>query len=174
MRCKVRGVLMTLLIAWLAPSFAWADGGTVRCSELQGGRRVTVFTAPPTLRAGLVDVSVLVQDAESGTPLLDVPICVTAYPVDQPERRTSMPATALAATNQLLRAASMHFSEPGWWRVEVVVQGPAPPQAIGFDVEVADAPPPWLDLSLWIGWPLLAIGLFAVHQWLVRRRSHFV
>jgi hypothetical protein len=167
----VRGkvMLIVLLMACNVPAIARADGGTVRCSEVRDGCRITVFTAPTTLRAGPVDVSVLVQDAASGTPLLDVPILVSAHPANYPGLRISIQATSEAATNKFLRAAPMNLVEPGWWHVDVMVQDSK--QSIGFDVEVAEAPPPWLALGLWIGWPLLAIAVFAVHQWLVRRRS---
>ena len=53
------------------PAPARADGGTVRLSERQGEYRITVFTAPVPFRAGLVDISVLVQDAVSRTPIPD-------------------------------------------------------------------------------------------------------
>ena len=167
-------MLIALLATWFAlgagASIALGDGGAVRFSSRRGDRLITVFTAPTPLRAGVVDVSVLVQDADSGKPLLDVRIVVHAHPIQHSQGRISAPATSEAATNKLLRAAGLELSEPGWWRVEVVVQdlGPGPP--ISFDVEVAEGPPPWLDLSVWIGWPLVAIGCFALHQWLVHRR----
>ena len=65
----------------------------------------------------------------------------------------------------------LHLPEAGAWRIEVIVgdglQRGAP---ICFDVVVASPPLPWLDLAPWIGWALLAIGLFVFHQWLVHRR----
>jgi hypothetical protein len=33
--------------------------------------------------------------------------------------------------------------------------------------------PQWLAISLWIGWPFLAIVCFAIHQRLVHRRRAF-
>jgi hypothetical protein len=167
-------MLMALSAAWLAlgagASVALGDGGVVRFSGRRDDRLITVFTAPTPLRTGLVDVSVMVQEADSGRPRPDIPIVVHAHPIHQVQERISVPATSEAATNKLLRAAGLELSEPGWWHVEVVVPslGPGPP--IDFDVEVAEALPPWLDLSLWIGWPLVAIGCFALHQWLVHRR----
>jgi hypothetical protein len=168
----MRGNVMMLVLFTLVvgKSSALADGGTVRFSEKREGRWITVFTAPTPLRAGPVDISVLVQDADSGRPLRDVPIVVSAQPIRNPSARTSIPATTEAATNKFLHSAPLEFSEPGWWHIEVVVRGSSSEPAIGFDVEVAEALPPWLNMSLWIGWPLAAIGFFAVHQWLVHRR----
>ena len=65
MRPIISLLLATCLILHPA-SFLWADGGTVRLSEEQGRYRITVFTAPAPLRAGPVDVSVLVQEAATG------------------------------------------------------------------------------------------------------------
>jgi hypothetical protein len=167
-------MLIVLSAAWFAlgaeVSVALGDGGAVRFSERRGDCVITVFTTPTPLRVGLVDVSVLVQDADSGNPRPDMPIMVHAHPVSHVDGTISVPATSKAATNKLMHAAELELGEPGWWHVDVVVQdlGPGPP--IGFDVEVGEAPPPWLDLSLWIGWPLVAIGWFVLHQWLVHRR----
>ena len=141
----------------------------MRFSGRRDGLRITVFTAPNPLRAGPVDVSVLVQDA-SGRPLTDVPVAVRAHPAGDPARQVSGPATAEAATNKLLLAAPLEFGEPGRWRVEVGVMGPGGTVRIDFDVEVAEAPPPWLNLSLWVGWPFAAVLLFAAHRRLTRRR----
>jgi hypothetical protein len=163
-------LVIALLTAWNMPAIARADGGTVRVCEERAGRRITVFTAPTSIRAGPLDVSVLVQDVASRKPLLDVPIVVSAYPITDPQRIISAPATTDAATNKLLHAAQLNLPEAGTWRIEVVTDGLPQESAIRFDVVVAPPAPPWLDMSLWIGWPLLAIGLYAIHQGLVQRR----
>jgi hypothetical protein len=168
MRTKV--LLLAVLTAWNVPAPTYADGGTVRASEVRDGRRITVFTSPMFLRSGPMDISVLVQDVASGKPLLDVPIVVSAYPILDPRRKISAPATTDTATNKLLHAAQLTLPEEKTWRIEVVVDGMQQEPAIAFDVVVAPPLPPWLGMSLWIGWPLLAIGLFACHQWLVHRR----
>jgi hypothetical protein len=167
-----------LLATWLALgaelSVATADGGAVRYSERRDDRLVTVFTAPTPLRTGVVDVSVLLQDASSGKPLLDGPVMVRAERIDHAQARISIPATTEAATNKLLRAAQLDLATAGPWHVEVVVEGLGPGAPIEFDVEVAESLPPWVETSLWIGWPLAAIAFFAVHQFLVCRRPRAV
>ena len=169
-----RKIAIALMTVWLAlvaeESVAWGDGGALRFSGRRDGRLITVFTAPTPLRVGTVDISVLVQDADSSRPLPDVPIVVNAHAVLCPQGRIRAPATTEAATNKLLCAARLELSEPGRWHVEVIVQGSSQGPPIGFDVEVAEALPPWFHLSLWIGWPLVPIGFFAVHQLRVQRR----
>jgi hypothetical protein len=164
-------LLIAILAAWNAPAIAYADGGIVRLCEVRDGRRITIFTSPTPLRAGPMDVSVLVQDVASGKPVLDLPIVVSAYPIPDPQRSISAHATTEAAINKLLHAAQLKLPESGAWRIEVIVEGAQKEPALSFDVVVAQPPPPWLDMSLWIGWPLLAIGLFAFHQWLVSWRQ---
>src|SRR5215831_20221905 len=92
-------------------SFARADGGAVRLREKTGGYQLTVFTSPTPLRAGPVDVSVLVQDAatEEYVPNARVTVRLTARGTGQV---LEYPATGEAATNKLLRAAEFQLPEP--------------------------------------------------------------
>ncbi len=158
--------LMAMLTAWLVlgagASCALADGGALRLSERRDGHHVAIFTTPTPLRVGCADISTLLQDADSGRPLPDVAIVVTAYPIQHPQRLIRTIATTEAATNKLFRAARLELSTPGRWHVEVEVDvsGSTPGQPFAFEVDVADALPPWLQMSPWFGWPLLVIGLF--------------
>ena len=74
-------VICLLLVSsfFLHPSsFLRADGGTIRLSEQKGNYRITVFTAPTPLRAGPVDISVLVQEAATGEPAPGVQVTIKA------------------------------------------------------------------------------------------------
>jgi hypothetical protein len=143
----------------------------VRLSQRQGDYRITVFTAPTPFRAGPVDVSVLVQDARTGRPVPDARVTVRAALRGRPGEATVHPATSEAATNKLFRAAVFEMPEPGWWEVEVAVEGERGPARVRFEVEAAEAAPPWLALWPWLGWPALAVVLFGVHQLLVWRKG---
>jgi hypothetical protein len=163
----------TMLMAWLALaaecSVARSDGGALRFSERRDGYCISVFTSPTPLRAGSIDISVLVQDATTGKPLPDVPIVVYVEPVNHWQQRISAKATSAQATNKFFQSAQLELSVPGLWHVEVVVQGTKQDPKIGFDVEVGAPQLPWLDMSLWIGWPLAPIAFFVLHKWLVHR-----
>jgi hypothetical protein len=128
------------------------------------------MTSPTPVRAGPVDISVLVQDADSGRPLLDVPILVQAQSIQHPRERLSAPATNEAATNKLFHASVLDLSTPGTWHFEVVPEDMGQEQPIQFDLEVDETLPRWLDQAPWIGWPVLAIAIFAIHRALVHRR----
>jgi hypothetical protein len=162
------------LVAWFAldaaASVAFADGGMIRFSERRGDQLITVFTTPTPLRAGPVDVSVLMQDADTSRPLTDLPVVVYAHPIQNTLRKIAAPATTEAASNKLMCAVALDLTEPGWWHVEIVVDGVEQDPPIAFDVEVVEALPPWLHMGLWIGWPLAVIAVFAIHQLLACRR----
>jgi hypothetical protein len=154
---------------FLCPAMTCADGGTLRFSKECDGYRITLFTSPTSLRAGVADFSVLVQSIHSETPLLDLPVTIHVYPQSDPQRGSSGLATNEAATNKLFRALQLDLSQPGWWHVDVVVDSPKAPMRVGTDLEVGPPLPSWVDLGLWIGWPAAAILLFVIHQCVVRR-----
>src|SRR5713226_8801439 len=97
--------LLPIAVLFLFPALATADGGTVRLSDQKGNYRITVFTAPTPLRAGPVDISVLVQDASTGEPASDVHVTIEAAWRGPPGVAIRHPATTEAATNKLYYAA---------------------------------------------------------------------
>jgi hypothetical protein len=143
----------------------------VRLSQRQGDYQIAVFTAPTPFRAGLVDISVLVQDARTGEPEPQVRVTVRATRRGGSGEYVLHPATSEAATNKLFRAAVFEIPEPGWWEIEVTIEGRRGPARVWFEIDAAEALPQWLDLWPWLGWPVVAVGLFAVHQFLVLRKD---
>jgi hypothetical protein len=163
---------ITWIVLWGAAQFAFADGGVVRFSERRGGLLVTVFTSPAPLRVGPADVSILVQDADTGQPSSSgLALVLLAHPANRASDIISAPATADAATNKLLRAARFEFTAAGRWHVDVVMPALGRAAPIGFDVDVAEPLPSWLHLAPWIAWPFALIGLFVIHQFLAHRRG---
>jgi hypothetical protein len=173
---KTKDALIHLLLVSsfiLHPSsFLRADGGTVRLSEQKGGYQITVFTAPTPFRAGPVDISVLVQQVDTGVPITGAGVMVRAAPRGRPDQAESYLATTEAATNKLLKAAVFELSGSGWWEIEVAVEGPRGDAQVRFAVEAAEPLPRGLSLWAWIGWPAGAVLLFGIHQFLIRRRMH--
>ena len=147
----------------------WADGGAVRLREQAGDYEITVFTSPTPFRAGPVDVSVLVQDAATRESLPEARVTVRLTQRETGEI-LEYPATAEAATNKLFHAAVFELPEPGWWDVEVAVDGPHGPALPRFGVQADEPLPRWLELWPWFSWPALAVVLFCLHQVLTRRR----
>jgi hypothetical protein len=170
----MRSIVCLLLISYfiLHPSsFLRADGGTIRLSEQKGNYRITVFTSPAPLRAGPVDVSVLVQEAATGQPVSESRVAVSAVQQGSPGVALHLPATKEAATNKLFYAAAFDLPEPGWYLLEVSIDGALGEAHIRCEVEAAEPLPRWRAVWPWVGWPFLAIVLFGIHQFLVRRRA---
>jgi hypothetical protein len=158
----------TLLVLLLWPALLRADGGAVRFSGTFGSHQVAVFTSPTPLRAGWIDVSVLVQDPDTGRALSNVPVQLRAYPVANAKIEIAARATREAATNKLFQAAALELPLAGPWCLEVRLGDSAPLHLL---MDVAEPLPPWLHLAGWIAWPFALVGLFLVHQVLSLRRG---
>jgi hypothetical protein len=147
-----------------------ADGGVVRLRDQAGAYQVTVFTAPTPFRAGPVDISVLVLDADTGEYMPQARVTVRLTARGSSDVR-EYPATTAAATNKLFQAAVFELPEPGWWDVEVVVEGPYGPVFLHFEVKADEPLPRWLELWPWFAWPAVVVAFFCLHQVLVRRAT---
>jgi hypothetical protein len=152
-------------------SFLRADGGSVRLSEQQGKYRITVFTAPTPVRAGPVDVSVLVQEAATGELAPGVRVMIKLERPESAGWTLQYPATTEAATNKLFHAATFDLPEPGCYLVEVQIDGDLGEAQVRFELSADEGSPQWPSMWACVGWPVVAILLFGVHQRLVRRRS---
>lgn len=173
MRSATHPLLVFALLTGSGSAIAFADGGQVRVMERHGNCQLTVFTSPNPLRAGPVDVSVLVHDAKTGQPLpaATVTVKLTSSDPSQPPLRVA--ATTAAATNKLLRAALVELPTPGRWQVFIAC-APAGDQATvetKFTMEAAPSLPRWLAVWPWFTWPIAAVLLFAIHCRLVARRQ---
>jgi hypothetical protein len=158
-----------LLALLLTPEIARADGGVVRASEMAGPYRVTVFTSPTPLRAGVVDISVLVQDS-AGITVPDARVRMHVMPTDQSASEATHEATREAATNKLYQAATVELT-PGVWQVRVEVSGEKSSGTIHFDMEVGEPLPAWREMAFWIALPLLPVLLFLLVQWSTRTKT---
>ena len=163
--------LTLLLPIMLLCASAAGDGGVVRASETHGPWTITVFSSPTPFRVGPVDLSLLVQDAHTGTTILDADVNLmlrheTADPM-------LLEATHDAATNQLLSAAMFDLPEPGQWTIDVIVSRGTETQRMQIGIEAGPPLPPLLSLWPWLSIPLIVTLVFMMHQWLVRsRRPH--
>jgi hypothetical protein len=168
--CRV-SCLLLVSIPVLFPSPAIADGGALRLSEQKGNYQIAIFTSPTPLRAGPVDVSALVQDAVTHEPVSDVRVTVKVARIDRPGVVIRQSATNEAATNKLFQAATLNLNQPGWWHLEVSLDGPLGTTEVDLDMEAASPLPKYFALWQWLTWPALPILLFCAHQFLARQRS---
>jgi hypothetical protein len=149
------GALAALLL-W-AP-LVFADGGTMLLHQDAGAFTVSLFAAPQPLHSGAADLSVMVQDRASGEVLLDPTIDITVGP------QQAVRLTRGEASNRLLQAATVHFSNPGTWRLAVVVHWGKDSAQVSTECTVE--PDHSRAALVWI-YVLFAVGitlLFIAHQ----------
>ena len=161
---------MLIATAWIAGSIrAHADGGTVQFEKSAGPFLITVFTTPSPLRAGPVDISLLIQSRDSQQPVLDCQALVQLRKEGAMNIRSE--ATHGVAQNKLLYAAQVNIPEPGLWELGVAIQ--RGDDSINVAGEITVAPANSVLLVYWrsLALPPLFISLFALNQWLKRRSA---
>jgi hypothetical protein len=171
MRSIANIVIFLILLVGTRTHIARADGGRLALVERRGGLQFSVFTSPNPLRTGPVDISVLVQDAETDEPVSDAQVFMSLTLRENPERKIRTTATSAAATNKLMLSALVDLPEPGWWEVEVVCRTDDGDTQVQFATEAGRPLPRWLAVWPWFSWPLGAVLLFGVHRLLVWRRQ---
>ncbi len=115
--------LAALAYGYLAPSSIDMDGDVVRMQQNSGPFRISVFTAPDPLPAGPCDVSVLVQDRNTGEPILDAPVSLTVQSANSVgDTLAAIPATAEASSLKLLEAGTVNLPREGAWTLLVSVR----------------------------------------------------
>jgi hypothetical protein len=131
--------LILVALCLLAAPSVQANGGTVQVADQPlGAYVVTVWTSPSPVRAGAVDVSVLVQD-QARQPVDDAQVTITTEPINHAAPGSSYPATRDQANIKLYYAAKFNLPAAGQWRFTVDVQGPRGGGATAFEVAAGEA-----------------------------------
>lgn len=138
-------------------------------TKAAGPFAVTVFATPSPLRAGPVDISLMIQQSNNQQPLLDCDVEIELR--KEGESTICSAATHEAAQNKLFYAAQVRIPEPGVWEVEAAIRRGEDSAKVSGPITLA-APSPVL-LSYWrsVAIPPVFISLFALNQWLKRRRT---
>ena len=114
--------LAALAYGYLAPSAIDTDGDAVRLQQISGPFRITVLTDPDPLSAGPCDVSVLVQDRDTGAPVLDAPVSLSVAPPNTSGNTPALiPATVKASSLKLLESGTVMLPRSGAWKLRVSV-----------------------------------------------------
>ena len=176
-RCSFFAAAMALLAT--TSSHLRADGGITVGQIERDGLRITVFAAPVPIRAGPLDVTLLVQEIPSNEPVTDAVISCSVQKIGPPSpgpvrlpawcssiaTGARIPATSAHSRNKLLLGAYLPLTEPGRWELDIqVTRGPAHfTGALRLD---AAAPP--TPVSIW--WPLIALVPAAIILYASRSR----
>jgi hypothetical protein len=159
------GLLTYHVMAWT--STVHADGGRLCASGPCGAWQVTVFGARPLAGAGPTEFSVYVQDAKTGATATEVEVAIEAHHSDT---GAVTRVTADVSPVSTFYLAGCELNLDGTWHVTTTIAGQRQePQKIAFDFEVRQLLPAWFSLAVWIGWPVVPIALFSIHQRLRRK-----
>lgn len=148
---------------------ASADGGVLQFTRSAGPFIITVFTTPSPLRAGPVDVSLMIQSSENQQPVLD---CVANVQLrKEGSRSIGSEATHQVSQNKLFYAAPLNVTESGVWELEVAIWHGDVSASVSGPITVASSNPVLLGYWRSLAVPPVFISLFALNQWLKRRRK---
>jgi hypothetical protein len=172
MRRTLAIMAIVLSLSGAHASRVLADGGRLAIVDRQGDLRVSVFTLPNPLRAGPVDISVLLQNAHTDQPIRDAQVSVNAKLRDNTRRQVYATASRAAATNKLMQAALFDLPEPGLWDVDVTCRTGDRVLQTQFAMDAGQPLPNWISVWSWFTWPLGVVLIFGVHRLLVWRRHY--
>jgi hypothetical protein len=146
-----------------------ADGGVAQFRSQAGAFVVTVFSAPVPLRVGLSDLSVMVQNADDRTDVLE---CDVMLHLSKPgEQEVTIAATRAQANNKLLYAAHPVFQSAGKWKVSVEIKAKGQTVRVNGEVTVLPELPPLIAYWPYFAVLPVAVALFALNQWLKATRK---
>ena len=180
-------ILGYLLLALVRIS--WADGGAIQFQGDAGTFHDTVFTQPPILHAGLIDITLLLQERTDLNPLLDAKVMFDLTAQDSTATQPALwmpPACAMNKTadlsdipaklghgeNRLLYGNGVQIPNTGHWQLRARIQRGAESAEIETLLKVAPAPLP--PLAYWHLFLLVPAGIlgFVLHQMARGRRTH--
>ncbi len=155
-------LIPTLAIVIAFTTWAHADSGLIRLSEVSGPWRVTVMTDPTPLRQGPVDVSVLVQDEATGRVIPDASIELSLQ--HDSGLLVLVEATTAQAEVQLMQAAKFPLPESGDWSVETIVASATNTATVQWSFTAAPPLPPFDRVWPWLLPVPLGIMLYAINR----------
>jgi hypothetical protein len=185
----IRATLILCCLLLVSARMSWADGGAIQFQGDAGTFHVTVFTQPTILRAGLIDITLLLQERSDLNPLLDAqvrfgltaqdsattqaaPWMPPACAMNKTADLSDIPAKLGHGENRLLYGAVVQIPSTGRWQLKARIQRGAESAEIETLLTVAPAPLP--PLAYWHLFLLVPAGImgFALLQMARARKSH--
>jgi len=163
--------LAAVLFLWIWATSARGDGGTMLFHQDAGPFTITLFAAPQPLQVGAADLSVMVQDRNSGEVLLDSAIDLRVAPEAERALQQTVRLSRGQASNRLLQAATVHFSRAGKWRVMLLVRRGNDVASLSTECGVEPNSSRAVLVWFYVLLPAGIILLFVVHQGLKLRQK---
>ena len=135
-RCTILLILFAALLQ--------ADGGTVVFHKPAGDFDVTVFSKSEVVRAGLNDLSVMVQRRSDNSTVMNASVLLhlqRTQPTGEIMRLTGI-ASHAKATNKLLYAATIKIPSTGPWQLNADVSSDGHSGTAAGEIEVSQPLPP--------------------------------
>ncbi len=165
----LRWAFLLVVFISLSPlvQIARADGGIVIFQQASPPFTITLFSTEMPLRPGPADLSVLLEQPDGHSPILDAQVFMELQ--HEAGMIIRAEATRSQARNKLLYCSLINLPAQGHWKVRLHVSRGDSSTVVLSDLVVA-APQPVL-LSHWklIAVPPIIIGLFITNQSLRRR-----
>jgi hypothetical protein len=177
----IRAFVLLVLVA----KTAFADGGAIRLQTDTGAFHVTVFTQPPILAAGPVDITVLIQNRKDLAPIMDAAVTFDLIPLEPNGEKSWMPpccsvsaSPALSGIparlnhgeNRLLYGAVVQIPHSGNWKLKIDLRRASEASAVETVMNVAPPLPPPLAYWHLFALPGVCAGAFAIHRIALRAR----
>lgn len=156
-------MIRAFVLLFAATGLLLADGGIVLLHQEAGPFVVTVFAAPNPPRAGMIDMSVLIQASETLDPVLDTDVEIT---LTNGTSQLHARATHEQAQNKMLYAASVPLDQAGDWHYTVAIHG----TSVTGVIAIAPAMPQLAAYAGYLALPFVCLAVLALHQWLLSRR----
>jgi hypothetical protein len=188
MQAKAVRYFCLVLLVTSAVGMAFADGGSVQLRGTAGRFEVTLFAEPPTVRAGQVDLSALIQDNGTGQPVLDATVTLQLVPVQVQKSGPpawSPPSCAVeppkdlnrvrllhsGANNRLLYGAQIQIPAAGIWHIRAEINQGTDQATLEGDMGVASALPPAASYWPFFFLPIAVIGIYVLRTSIVKQRE---
>lgn len=160
----MRALRSTFALALLTAPLL-ADGGELLSRQESGPFVISVFAAPAPLRAGPIDMTILVQARDGRQPVLDAEVLIGLDGASQ-----NVVASRAKAQNKLLYAATLQVPQPGERKFTIEVQSGAGRAIVSGRLTAGQPAPPLASYVVELAIPPVLIAIFGLHQWLSRRR----
>lgn len=136
-----------------------------------GSLEITLFSSPTPVRAGVADLSVMVQNAADKSPVQNATVKLhLSRTANGSIVDVFAPATHAKATNKLLYAANVNIPSAGMWQASVEVSAAGVAETASGMISVLPPQAPAVNYWAYIALLPFVILLFIFNQWLKRRR----
>src|SRR5258708_32666585 len=162
-------LLLVLISLSLITQVARADGGVVMCQRTSAPFTITLFSTEMPLRPGPADLSVLLEQPDGHSPILDAQVFIELQ--HEAGMFILAEATRSQARNKLLYCSLINLPAAGHWKMRAHISRSNTRAEMLSDLVVAAPQPVFLSHWELIAVPPIIIILFILNQWL--RRTAF-